>query len=215
MNLKLKTAPAEDPVTVAEAKDYLRVDGSIEDGRILTMIKAATKRLEQYCDQKFISQHWYQYMDRFPMASSNDWWDGTKELAISELYSPSGIIDLLIGPLRAVNVFNTYADDNVAVVFSSDNFVLDTSGPFGRIALKLGGVWPTTVLRKVNGIEIDIEVGMASNAANLSHDIKQSVLEYVAMLYENRGDEKSAIPVTAMALLEPYRRFKGGLPRGR
>lgn len=215
MNLKLKTSPAEDPVTVTEAKDYLRVDGNLEDGRILTMIKAATLRLEAYCDQKFISQHWYQYMDCFPMAKSNDWWDGTREGAISQLYSPANNIELLLGPLRAVTAFNSYADDGVAVLFNSENYVLDTSGPYGRIALKISGVWPTTILRKVNGIEIDFEVGMSTNAAGLASDVKQSVLEYVAMLYENRGDEKTAIPVTAMALLEPHRRHKAGFIGGR
>jgi hypothetical protein len=214
-HLKLKTGPAEDPVTITEAKDYLRVDGNLEDSRILTMIKAATTRLEQHIDQKFISQVWYQYMDRFPMSSKNDWWDGVREMAISELYTPATSIDLMIGPAISVVAFNTYADDGIAQLFPASSYVVDNSGTYGRIALKLGGVWPTTILRKVNGIEIEFQVGIASNAASVPYDLKQSVLEYVAMLYENRGDEKPAIPVTALAILEPYKHFKAGFTVGR
>ena len=214
-NLKLKTAPAEYPVSVSEAKDYLRVDGSLEDSRILTMIKAATTRLEKYVDQKFISQVWYQYMDNFQMKTSSDWWDGVREMATSEMYSPQPWLELMIGPMRVLNVFKTYADDGVGVTFNSSNYVLDTTGPYGRVALKLGGVWPTTILRKVNGIEIEFEVGIAANAASCPDDIKQAVLSYVATLYENRGDEKVVAPVTAMALLEPYKRFKVGMQLGR
>lgn len=209
-SLKLVTAPAEEPVTVTEAKDYLRVDGSLEDSRIGTMITAARLRLEQYTDQKFISQTWKQLMDCWPVVYKNDWWDGTRDGSISMFHAPSSVIDLMTGPLIAVTSFNTYPDDGVAVLFDSANYVIDNSGPYGRVALKMGGVWPTTVLRKVNGIEITFTVGIAANAAGLPSDIKQAVLDYVAILYENRGDEKAAIPVTSMALLDPYKRFKVG-----
>lgn len=179
------------------------------------MIKAATSRLEQLIDQKFISQVWYQYMDYFPMKTRSDWWDGVREMATSELYSPQPWLELMIGPMRDVNAFKTYADDGVGATFDSSNYVLDTTGPYGRIALKLGGVWPVTILRKVNGIEVEFEVGIAADQASCPAVIKQAVLSYVATLYENRGDEKVVVPVTAMALLEPYKRFKAGIQLGR
>jgi hypothetical protein len=209
-HLKLKTPPTQDPVSVAEAKDYLRVDGNLEDTRIETMIKAATSRLEFYTDQKFISQVWIQYMDGFPMASKDEWWDGVKELAISELYGPQPWIELLTGPVRQIVAFNTYADDGVAQLFPSTSYIVDTSGSFGRIALPMGGVWPTTILRKFNGIQIEMQVGISANAAGVPYDIKQAVLETVSIMYENRGDEKPAIPKSSMMLLEPYVRHKAG-----
>lgn len=208
LNLKLKTAPAEDPVTVTEAKDYLRVDGAAEDTRILAMIKAATDRLEQFCDQKFILQTWLQYLDYFPRANKDAWWDGVKEMPVSELYTESKEIKLAIGPLIEVNEFNTYADDGVKITFDPSEYVIDTAGFQGRIALKMGGVWPTTILRKLNGIEIDFDCGMAPDAATLPIVVKQAVLEYVAQMYEARGDEKTPIPTSSEMLLAPYRKFK-------
>lgn len=208
MSLKLKTAPTSDPVTVAEAKSYLRVDGSDDDTIIGIMIKSATAVIEKYIDQKLIQQTWYQYMDRFPYRTVDAWWDGVKELPVSELYTPEPAIKLMIGPLVSVNAFNTYADDGVAVLFDSSNYVIDTAGPFGRIALKLGGVWPTTILRKVNGIEIDFTVGMAASASNLPADLRQAVLDYVSLMYENRGDEKPAMPVSIITILDQYKHYK-------
>lgn len=210
MNLKLKTAPAENPVTVTEAKDYLRVDGSAEDARILAMIVAATDRLERYVDQKFIYQSWYQYLDCFPRSNRDAWWDGVRELPVSSMYVEAKEINLAIGPLVSVTAFNTYADDGVAQLFAASDYVIDTAGFQGRIALKLGGVWPTTILRKLNGIEIDFVCGMAADAASLPMVIKQAVLEYVAQMYEARGDEKTPIPTSSEMLLEPYRKFKVG-----
>jgi uncharacterized phiE125 gp8 family phage protein len=174
------------------------------------MIKAARLRLEQYTDQRFISQTWRQFMDFWPMQDNNLWWDGVRDGSISTFNMPATYIELMTGPMTSVTTFNTYGDDGVAVLFDPANYVLDASGPYGRIALKMGGVWPTTVLRKVNGIEITFVAGVAADAATLPNDIKQAVLDYVGILYENRGDEKIAMPVTSMALLEPYRRLKVG-----
>jgi len=212
-HLKLITAPAESPVTVAEAKAYLRVDGSSEDARIQTMISAATKRLEDYCDTKFIEQEWAQYMDCWPNFYKEVWWDGVREMPVSELYTQGGIIQLLTGPVTSVEEFNTYADNGTPILFASNQYIVDTTGPFGRISLPIGGVWPPTILRKVNGIEIKFTAGLADSAANLAADVKQAVLEYVANMFEKRGDEskdKTVVPNASLYLLEPYRRFKTG-----
>lgn len=208
VSLKLKTAPTEDPVSVTEAKEYLRVDGSDEDSRILTMIKAATLSLENYCDQKFIEQTWIEYHDAFPMASAKDWWDGTKEMAISEIWSQAREIKLSLGRVVSLVAVKTYADDNVAILMDPSTYQVDTAGDYGRLALRIGETWPTTILRKVNGVEIEYVVGLAANAAALSQNIKQAVLEFVGHMYEHRGDEKMAVPSLCLHLMEPFKRFK-------
>lgn len=172
------------------------------------MIKAATLSLENYCDQKFIEQTWIEYHDALPMAQKNDWWDGVREIPISELWSQGREIKLSLGRVIELVAFNTYADDNVAIPFDPSNYQVDTAGDHGRLALVIGATWPTTILRKVNGIEMEYKVGVASNAASLPQNIKSAVLEYVARLYEHRGDEKTAIPSLCLTLLEPFKRFK-------
>lgn len=210
--LKLLVAPTETPVSVTEAKEYLRVDGNAEDLRINLMIQAAVKRLEEFADTRFIYQTWVQYNDGWPVDTVNEWWDGVREIPISELSKPGKYIELLTGPVVQVTEFNTYADDGVAQLNPPNNYIVDTVGRFGRIALPMGGVWPTTILRKINGIEIKFVCGQAPNAATCPADIKQAILEMVAHLYEHRGDEKQVeIPSAVGFLLSQYRTQRLGL----
>jgi hypothetical protein len=203
----LNTAPASPPVSLATMKTYLRVDGTSEDAEISAMINAATQRLEALSDRKFVSQKWDIYLDGFPCSyESNSWWDGTRDGAISELYSASNKIILPFGPLISVEEFNTYDDDNTEYAFDASNFNIDTASPFGVIALKSGSVWPQTVLRTLNGIIIQATFGYAS----VPQDIQEAVKILTAALYENRGDEIPKIPAQCSLLIEPYRRFKVG-----
>lgn len=207
-SLKLKTPPTVDPVTVAEVKNYLRVDGNAEDSVIESMIKAATLILEDYCDTKFIEQTWLEYHDCFPFKEKNEWWDGVKEIAVSELYSPLPYMDLLQGPIKNLVSVKTYPDSGVAEIFDPSNYIVDNSNSFGRIALKMGSVWPTTILRKLNGIEIEYVVGLSSDQASLPNNVKQALFIFIARMYEKRGDEDITIPSLSCSLLAPFRRFK-------
>ena len=207
-SLKLKTPPSVDPVSVMEVKNYLRVDGNSEDSVIESMIKAATVILEDYCDTKFIEQTWLEYHDCFPFKEKNEWWDGVKEIAVSELYSSLPYIDLMLGPIKSYIGLKTYPDSGISETFDPSNYVVDTSNAFGRIALKMGSVWPTTILRKVNGIEHEYIVGLSPDQASLPHNIKQAIFVFIARMYEKRGDDNIIIPPLSCSLLAPYRRFK-------
>ena len=52
------TAPASEPVTLTEAKLYLRVDSTIEDSLITDLIVAARMSAESYLRKSLISQTW-------------------------------------------------------------------------------------------------------------------------------------------------------------
>lgn len=209
--LKLVTGPANLAVSVQEAKDYLRVDESAEDGRIELMIRAATSRLENLIDCKFITQTWDYFLDNFPtQRRADDWWDGTRDGTISALLGTASTIKLPIGPLQSVTSFETISDAETTFVFDPANYALDTSSHLGRISLRIGSVWPATVLRANHGIKIRAVVGFAATSGALPSDIRQSILGLVGMMYEHRGDELPKIPAEVIMLIEPYRRVKIG-----
>jgi len=59
---QLVTAPAIEPITLAQAKEHLRVDGSDEDSLIGLCITAARDRIENECRRAFIRQKWIAYI---------------------------------------------------------------------------------------------------------------------------------------------------------
>lgn len=56
--LKLVTAPASEPVTLSQAKAFLRVEHSAEDAVITTAIVTARQHAEQYLRASLLPQTW-------------------------------------------------------------------------------------------------------------------------------------------------------------
>ena len=65
MKYQITSQPAVEPISLTEAKDHLRIDGTDEDTYLATIITAARKYCEQYCNRAFITQTWKQYPDDF------------------------------------------------------------------------------------------------------------------------------------------------------
>lgn len=206
LNLKKLSTPSL-VVSVTEVKEFLRIDNSLEDSRLENLIKAATARLEKAADTVFIETDYLITLDRFPIKEKNEWWDGVRDGSITELQSPARHINLPIAPIRSVTFFKTVDDAGGEYVIPTNDYKVDNVGR-GRISLKLGAVWPATVLAANNGILIQVKAGIAANASEVPDEIKTAVLEFVAAIYEHRGDEFPEIPATAYLLIEPYRRFK-------
>lgn len=56
--LKRSVQPVTEPLSLAEAKLYLRVDGSAEDSVIMDMIVAVREAAEEYLHKSLITQSW-------------------------------------------------------------------------------------------------------------------------------------------------------------
>jgi len=65
MELKPISGPAEEPVTLADAKLTLRVDHAEDDSRIQRMIGAAREEAEQITSRRFGPQTWELVLDAF------------------------------------------------------------------------------------------------------------------------------------------------------
>ena len=207
LNVKKLSTPSL-AVPVSELKEFLRIDNNLEDARIETMIRAATSRLENACDTVFLPTNFLITLDRFPMTNKNMWWDGVQDGSLSEMTSPAKHICLPIGPIRSVTSLKTISNEDVEYTMPATDYTVDTISHQGRISLKMGAVWPATILAPNNGVQITLVAGLFADATALPSDLKQAIMEFVASIYEHRGDEFPEITATALMLTEPYRHFK-------
>ena len=176
MSLQLNTPPATEPVTLAQAKAWLRVEsGNDEDDLIAALIPAARARAEWHTGRAFVTQGWTLWLDR-----------------------AAPRIDIPLAPLQAVTAVTLYAPDGTATVLDGGDYTVDLAG--SRLALK---AMPQN-LRPLNAVAIAFTAGYGE-AGDVPPPIGQAILQIVASLYEHRGGEPAPTPESALALLAPYR----------
>ena len=180
MALRLITAPATEPVSSAEAKLHLKVDGSTDDTLIAALISAARILCESFQGRGYITQTWELTLDAFPA-------------------SP---FELPMAPLASVVSIKYKDADGTEYTVDSGDYVLDLSSEPGRVALADGKSWPSVSLYPVGGVKIRYTVGGASAPAN----VKQAILLTIGDWYEDRQAGSDLSPA-AKALLTVDRVF--------
>ena len=184
LTYKVTIAPAAEPLTLAEAKLHLKMDGiSADDDLITSLIIAARQYAENYCNRGFITQTIAQVYNRFP-----------------EL---EGVLRLAVSPLMSVtSVF--YKDENGDnQTWADANYVVDNYTEPGEISLANSKIYPTTLTEK-NTIMVIYQVGYG-NAAAVPIAIKQAMLLLIGHFYVNREDTVSEKRTAAERLLGFYR----------
>lgn len=173
--LKLVTASTSDPVSVAEAKNWLRLPQSFitDDDAISRLIKTATKRIEDEAGRCFLKQTFEWYLDAFPCDDE-------------ALRPPRA-------PLSAVNSIKYFTDtdgptDTGGRTMNSTEYIVDKESEPGRIVPFDGYSWPNGTRVARAGI-IGFDAGESSQASGVAQESKDTVLALVAYLYEHRGEE--------------------------
>lgn len=162
MSAFLLTAPAVEPLSLADARSFLRVEHDADDAIIAALVSAARNHVEALTRCALIAQTWRLVLDRWP---------------------DSGRIKPRIGPLRslaAVRVFNAAGE---ASAIDPETFVIDRAA--GVIAAP-GWSLPAPG-RGVAGIELDIETGFGESPSDVPPKLLQAIRMLVAHWYENRG----------------------------
>ncbi len=66
MTLELTAAPAAEPVSVSDAKDWLRISHAADDALILSLIRAAREHVETRTGLALITQSWRERLEDWP-----------------------------------------------------------------------------------------------------------------------------------------------------
>ncbi|MEQ8696105.1 MAG: head-tail connector protein [Bauldia litoralis] len=187
MTAALITGPALEPVSLADVKAHLRVDGGDEDALLTAAIVSARVHVESATRRVLIEQGWRIYYDAWPRRR---------------------IVRLPVAPLMSVDAVTIYdaAGDPQAV--DAEDYEADVAASPARLVLAANA--PTPVGRAVNGIEIDVTAGYGATSVDVPAALRQAVLMLVAHWYEHRGAVGHDLavlvaPLGFEALIAPYR----------
>jgi uncharacterized phiE125 gp8 family phage protein len=188
----LVTAPTSEPVTMAEAKGYLRQDLSDEDALIGALVAAARQYVERALNRALITQTWRLKLDDFYCAPYYCETDNTIRLPRVPLQSVSSI---------------TYLDyDGTSQTWSSTEYQVDAASEPGRVTTASGEWWPETQSEAINAVTITYVAGYGA-AADVPQGIRQALLFLVKHWFDQRepvsatGAIPKEVPLTVDALL--------------
>ena len=181
----LLTAPAVEPLSLADAKAFLRVEHDADDAIITSLVSAARNQVEALARCALITQTWRLVLDRWP---------------------ESGRIAPRLTPLRAVNAARVFNAANEARSIDPEVFVTDRVA--GVIAAPGWSLPPPG--RSVAGIELDIETGFGDAAGDVPPKLLQAIRMLVAHWYENRGliaigQTVAMMPASVNAMISSHR----------
>ena len=176
-------APASEPLSLAEAKNYLRVEHNADDALIASQISAARIQVESRTRRALLTQTWRIVLDRWPQ---------------------SGVVVSPLSPLREVVAARVRDETGEAQALDTDIFIPKTASAPGLIAFDASRV--IHPLQDIAGIEIDFEAGYGA-AADVPASLVQAIRLLVARAYEyrERSDKSDAMPEGIAELLAPYR----------
>jgi len=173
MIITTTTAPAVEPVTLAEVKSHLRLTTTAaeaaayttEDDLLDRLITVSRTQAEQETGRRFITQTLTYYLKQWP----------------DERY-----IKIPYPPLQsAVVTYRLTDDDDYDETLSTAD--VDIASEPGRIILQPNESWPSGTLYTDKPIKVTYICGYGLAVA-VPENIKSAILLKISDLYENRGE---------------------------
>jgi uncharacterized phiE125 gp8 family phage protein len=191
MALVMTAGPAAEPISLAEAKAHLRIDGNDEDALLASLITAARMAVERTLSLALITESWSLYLDGWPR---------------------SGTIVLPIQPAQAVTAVRVYDPDDEPATVNSETYSVDVLSEPARLVLSAGAV-QLSPARLLNAFEVAFTAGYGDEASDVPEPLRHAIKLLVAHWFEQRepvvlGAAAQEVPATVAGLLLPYRRVR-------
>ncbi len=219
----LVAATGAEPVTLVQAKQWLRLDPDFgdEDELISSLITAARQHAESFCNRSFTpGEQWQLTLDSFPGAVLNpaqpSAYDG---LALSDLFETGELwlqarlatgfaIELGDGPNIAVTSVQYRDVTGTPQTLPSNAVTLVTQDGVGWLYPVYGTGWPATQA-SAGAVTVNFTAG-----ATPDERVKTALRQFIQHWYENRGTVEMQslapqdIPLVGEALLRPLKVYK-------
>ena len=174
---KVITGPAQEPLTLEEAKRFLRITSSAEDDVVAALVAAARKRIERGTELALITQ--------------------TVEVKLDGFWG-SCAIELPMPPLQEV-VSIQYLDAAGALqTLPADTYKVSTHRRPGRVWLASGKSWPTTKDER-EAVTITFKAGFGDDSA----DVPPNLIHAMRMLCAHYDRNREAVLVGEVPQIVP------------
>lgn len=185
MQLVCMQLPQQEPISVGEAKQFLRIDHELEDDLLERLIQMARSIIEDYTQRSLLTQVWRLTTKIIPSRRSY--------LLSKKMYPGQWGVDLPRAPF--------------VKLAAEPLFVDKTTGPEYQIASNYGR---GRLLFKVEDVEqqtlqIDFVAGYGDKPESVPPVLRQALLLLVAQLYQQRGESHQKVGNEGVYnLLQPY-----------
>lgn len=180
MSLTLTTAPAQEPITLVEAKAHLRQEASDDDTLITSLITAARVHVEEYVGRALITQQWELGLDAFPTD-----------------------IEMPLPRLQSVESVKYLDADGNLQTLDSAKYRVDIASEPGGITPAYGESWPGT--RAVTGaVTVAFTAGYGA-AVGVPEPIKSAMKLHIEKHYDGEQRMGNYLDEAILALLASYR----------
>lgn len=202
MPLQLVTPPAEEPVSLVEAKLHLRVDSVEDDSLISALIEAARQAAETITGRQFVTARWKLVLDGFPGP------DGMGVPTGRSFSLPGHALLLPKCPVQSVVSIDYLDLGGVLQTMPSTDYTADLACEPARITPVFGQLWPLA-LPQIGAVGVTFDAGFGP-AASVPAGIKSWIKLRVGSLYAYREEVAAGQGSISMlpfvdGLLDPYR----------
>ena len=187
MSSILLSGPAVEPISLDDAKAFLKVETADDDDAIAALIAGARVHVEAQTRRALLTQSWRLVRDAWP---------------------GDGRIAVVPAPLQALTAARVYTLDGSTQAIDPASFTIDAAA--APAVLAFGASPPPAPGRMTAGIELDVRVGYGDAADAVPADLRQAIRMLLAHWYENRGmiaagGAVALLPRSVAALIAPYR----------
>jgi len=172
--------PGDAPVSLDEARSWLRLGATIDDAVVAGLVRAATNICEAFIGQWLMVR--------------------TTEETLSV---GAGGVQLSVRPVVAVDAVTLLADGGGEVVPTADDYgVTIARDGTARLAISHPG--------DARRIRVAYRAGMADDVNRIPEAIRQGIVRMTQHLYDARDGADAAPPAVIAALWQPWRRLTLG-----
>jgi uncharacterized phiE125 gp8 family phage protein len=191
MTAYLLSGPAAEPVSLDDAKAYLKLDTDDEDALVTTLVTAARLHVEGTTGRALLNQSWRLVLDDWPSV---------------------GLLRLPVAPLQSLTAITAYDINGDPVTLSTDGVLWDAQAAPTLLYLP-AGFGDAVILRPLQAIEIDYVAGYGTDPADVPATLRQALLLLVAYWFEHRdavvlAGSGSVIPSGFDQLVGAYRSIR-------